>query len=129
MDNRKTIYFGVSGFIVFLALATLTCGLVSLSDLGDREDREHLGSLVLALDLVNRRTVFLSPDDNLIRALEFFGEQEFNKLPIVETSGGRNKLLGHVRYKDIIRFYRREHDSADTQAMIDANERPAAPQP
>ena len=34
-------------------------GLVSLRDLGDRADLEHLGSLVLAADLVNRRTVFL----------------------------------------------------------------------
>jgi len=103
------------------------CGLISISELGDREDLEHLGSFVLALDLVNRRTVFLSPDDNLIRALEFFGEQEFNKLPIVETIDGRNKLLGHVRYRDIIRFYRREHDSPDTRSMIAANERPPAP--
>jgi CIC family chloride channel protein len=98
------------------------CGLVSLGDLGDSEDLEHLGSLVLALDLVNRRTVFLSPDDNLIRALEFFGDQEFNKLPIVESENGRNKLLGHVRYRDIIRFYRREHDTPDAQSMIVANE-------
>jgi CIC family chloride channel protein len=105
------------------------CGLVSLGDLGDRGDLEHLGSLVLALDLVNRRTVFLSPDDNLIRALEFFGEQEFNKLPIVETADGHNKLLGYVRYRDIIRFYRREHDSSDAQSTNATIERPSAPQP
>ena len=97
------------------------CGLVSLSDLGDREDLESLGSLVLALDLVNRRTVCLSPDDNLIRALEFFGEQEFDKLPIVRTINGRSELLGHVRYRDIIRFYQREHDSADTQSVAAAS--------
>jgi len=105
------------------------CGLVSLSDLGDEDDVQNLGSLVLALDLVNRRTVFLSPDDNLIRALEFFGEQEFNKLPIVETTDGHDALLGHVRYRDIIRFYQREHDSAGTQSMIAAGERRAAPRP
>jgi CIC family chloride channel protein len=92
------------------------CGLVSMSDLGDREDLEQLGSLVLALDLVNRRTIFLSPDDNLIRALEFFGEREFSKLPIVETVDGHDKLLGHVNYQDIIRFYQREHDSSSTQS-------------
>jgi len=104
------------------------CGLVSLNDLGDSADLESLGSLVLAHDLVNRRTVFLSPEDNLIRALEFFGEQEFNKLPIVETADGHNKLLGHIRYRDIIRFYRREHDLQDTQSMIASSERPTAPQ-
>jgi CIC family chloride channel protein len=103
------------------------CGLVSLSDLGDREELQNLGSLVLALDLVNRRTVFLSPDDNLIRALEFFGEQEFNKLPIVESADGHNKLLGHVRYRDIIRFYQREHDTSGTQSTVVASNRRAAP--
>jgi len=103
------------------------CGLVSLSDLGDQEDLQQLGSLVLAHDLVNRRTVYLSPDDNLIRALEFFGEREFDKLPIVETVSGHNKLLGHVRYRDIIRFYQREHDSRDTQSALAEGERNLAP--
>ncbi|MCH7564176.1 MAG: chloride channel protein [Gemmatimonadetes bacterium] len=86
-------------------------GLLSLNDLGDREELEHVSSLLLADDLVNRRTISLSPDDNLIQALEFFGEGEFDKLPIVETTDGHNKLLGYVRYRDIIAFYRREHDS------------------
>ena len=86
-------------------------GLLSLNDHGDREALEHVSSLLLADDLVNRRTISLSPDDNLIQALEFFGEGEFDKLPIVETTDGHNKLLGYVRYRDIIAFYRREHDS------------------
>ena len=84
---------------------------MSLNDLGDRKDLEHLGSLVLADDLVNRRIVFLRPDDNLIRALEFFGEGDFDKVPIVEANDRGDKLLGYVRYPDILGFYRREHDS------------------
>jgi CIC family chloride channel protein len=105
------------------------CGLVSLADLGDRENLEHLGSLVLALDLVNRRTVSLSPDDNLIRALEFFGERELDKLPIVESRDGFHKLLGHVRYQDIIGFYQREHESPSAQSMNAASEQPADQRP
>jgi CIC family chloride channel protein len=97
-------------------------GLVSLKDLGDRKDLEHLGALVLAHDLVNRRTVFLSPDDNLIRALEFFGEGEFDKLPIAETVDGHNRLLGHVRYRDVIGFYQREHDSPKVPSVIAASD-------
>jgi len=103
-------------------------GLVSLKDLGDREGLEHLGLLVLADDLVNRRTVFLSPDDNLIRALEFFGEVEFDKIPIVQTSVGHNKLLGYVRYRDIIGFYQKEHSSPEAPPMIAASDGPSAPQ-
>jgi len=58
----------------------------------------------------------LSPDDNLIQALEFFGEAEFDKLPIVEALDGRNILLGHVGYRDIIGFYQREHVSTTSDA-------------
>lgn len=85
-------------------------GLLSLNDLGDRAALEHVSELLLADDLINRRTIYLSPQDNLIRALEFFGEREFDKLPIVESTDGHDKLLGYVRYEDIIAFYRREHD-------------------
>jgi CIC family chloride channel protein len=92
-------------------------GLISLSDLGDRDELDHLGSLVLADDLVNRRTVFLRPTDNLIRALEFFGDEDFDKLPIVERSDDQDKLLGHVRYRDIVDFYQREHDSAEARGV------------
>jgi CBS domain-containing protein len=86
-------------------------GLLSLDDLGDPEDVEQLSLFVLAADLVNRRSVSLRPDDNLIRALEFFGEGGFDKLPIVESSDGYDRLLGYVRYRDIIGFYQREHNA------------------
>jgi CIC family chloride channel protein len=105
---------GETDLILQNAQGELT-GLLSLNDLGDREDLEHLGSLVLADDLVNRRTVFLGPNDNLIHALEFFGEREFDKLPIVESVDGHDRLLGHVSYRDIIGFYQRQHSSADLQ--------------
>ena len=85
-------------------------GLLSLNDLGDRGELEHVSAVLLADDLVNRRTIYLSPQDNLIRALEFFGEDEFDKLPIVESTDGHEELLGYMRYKDIIAFYKREHD-------------------
>jgi CBS domain-containing protein len=86
-------------------------GLLSLDDLASSEELEHVSALLLADDLANRRSVCLTPQDNLIRALEFFGEGEFDKLPIVSDSGGSERLLGYVRYSDIIAFYQREHDS------------------
>lgn len=91
-------------------------GLVSLRDLEDREELEDLGSFVLAHDLVNRRSVFLTPRDNLISALEFFSDREFDKIPIVDTVNGRRKLLGHVRYADILDFYKREHGTTPITA-------------
>lgn len=102
-------------------------GLVSLNDLGDHEDLDHLSEFLLADDLINRRNVFLSPGDNLVRALEFFDEAEFDKLPIVETADRDEQLLGYVRYRDIIGFYQREHDSPEAQQLIDAAGSPTAP--
>lgn len=96
-------------------------GLVALEDLGDREGTEHLSALVVAYDLVNRPTISLSPEDNLIRALEYFGDREFDKIPIVETRDGREELLGYMQYRDIIRFYQREHgaiDESDTTDLV-----------
>ncbi|MEZ4289458.1 MAG: chloride channel protein [Myxococcota bacterium] len=84
-------------------------GLVSMRDVDGGVDAELLGSLVLAQDLINRRTVFLRPEDNLISALEFFGDREFDKIPIVDTSAGGRRLLGHIQYGDIVGFYKREH--------------------
>lgn len=84
-------------------------GLVSMVDLGAREDLDHLGTFVLAHDLVNRRAISLRPEDNLIRALEIFGDREFDKIPIVEPHEGEERLLGHIRYADILAFYKREH--------------------
>lgn len=84
-------------------------GLLSLDELGEREESEQLGDLVLAHDLVNRRAASLSPQANLVSALEFFGDRGFDKLPIVDERQGRKVLLGHIRYQDILDFYKREH--------------------
>jgi CIC family chloride channel protein len=89
-------------------------GLVSMVDLGEREDLDDLGTFVLAHDLVNRRSTFLRPEDNLIRALEVFGDREFDKIPIVDTRGGAERLLGHIQYSDILAFYKREHGQPDS---------------
>jgi len=94
-------------------------GLVALRDLGDREDMEDVGSLVVAHDLVNRPAVALSPDDDLIQALEYFADREFDKIPIVEERDGRALLLGYVQYRDILRFYRREHGAIDQDDTTD----------
>jgi chloride channel protein, CIC family len=91
-------------------------GLLSLNDVEDREELEDASALLLADDLVNRRIIFLRPQDNLISALEFFGESEFDKLPIVESAEGHDRLLGHIRYRDIIAFYQREHDAPLAQS-------------
>ena len=83
---------------------------------------------MLAKDLVNRRTRFLTPGDNLVRALEFFGEGEFDKLPIVDDSQGRHELLGYVSYRDIIGFYNREHGSTESEPMVAPADGSQAPQ-
>ncbi|MBL8021058.1 MAG: chloride channel protein [Leptospirales bacterium] len=46
----------------------------------------------------------LTPDDNLSRALKFMLERELDKVPIVEGVQN-NKLLGYIRYRDILDYY------------------------
>jgi CIC family chloride channel protein len=92
-------------------------GLVALNDLVDLEDHGHLSAFVVAHDLVNRRPVYLQPEDNLISALEFFGDRDFDKIPIVELRGDREHLLGHVQYRDVLKFYQREHGREASAAM------------
>jgi CIC family chloride channel protein len=103
-------------------------GLVALNDLSAREELGDLGAFVVAHDLVNRRSVFLRPSDNLISALEFFGDRDFDKIPIVEKRGGREHLLGYVQYRDILRFYQREHGQ-ESALPTSADAAPTTPTP
>ena len=96
-------------------------GLVSLRDLESNEELSDIGNFVLAHDLVNRQTVYLTPDDNLISALEFFSDREFDKIPIVRILSGHPKLLGHIRYSDILNFYKREHESTPVKRTLEDN--------
>ncbi len=84
-------------------------GLIAVNDLGDREDLHGLEALVLADDLVNRRPISLTPENNLIEALQFFGDKDFDKIPIVVGQGREQRLLGTLLYGDILDFYQREH--------------------
>ncbi|MGH0037734.1 MAG: chloride channel protein [Myxococcota bacterium] len=87
-------------------------GLLAMADVEERDQLEGLASLIVANDLVNRRPVSLAPEDNLIAALEFFGDREFDKLPIVDTRGG-GRLLGYVTFSAILDFYKREHGTSE----------------
>jgi CIC family chloride channel protein len=87
-------------------------GLVALGDLEERGDLKSLGDFIVAHDLVNRRTVSLTPGDNLISALEFFSDRQFDKIPIVDPRRG-GRLLGYVTFSSILDFYKREHGAAE----------------
>lgn len=95
-------------------------GLVALRDLAERDQLDGMDELIVADDLVNRRKVSLSPGDNLISALEFFGEGEFDKIPITDPQRG-GQLLGYVTFAAILDFYKREHGASEVG--------PAAPSP
>ncbi len=95
-------------------------GLIAVKDLDDRDDLEGLEALVLADDLVNRRPISLTPDANLIEALQFFGDKEFDKIPIVDGPGHEAQLLGTLQYGDILDFYRQEHPPPHPAAVAEA---------
>jgi CIC family chloride channel protein len=87
-------------------------GLVALRDLTERDQLESLDGLIVADDLINRRSVSLTPGDTLIRALEIFGDGEFDKIPIVDPEHG-GRLLGYVTFAAILDFYKREHGASE----------------
>jgi CIC family chloride channel protein len=87
-------------------------GLIALGDLAERDQLEGLDSFIVAHDLVNRRIVSLTPEDNLIAALEFFGDREFDKIPIVDSGRG-GRLLGYITFSAILDFYKREHGASE----------------
>jgi Mg/Co/Ni transporter MgtE len=123
--EEMSIKTGEHDFVLRNAQGELA-GLISLGDLGELEDLEHIGAFVLAHDLVNRRTVYLRPQDNLVHALELFGNWEFDKVPVVDDRDGHKTLLGHIRYQDILEFYKREHVAFPAPPEAGGSHSPAA---
>lgn len=116
--EARASQFGESDFLLENRDGQLS-GLVSLRDLGQSEDLQHLGTFLVADDLVNRQRVALTPENNLIEALEFFGDREFDKLPIIESATGERRLLGYVEYGDILSFYQHEHGSPEAESGVE----------
>jgi CIC family chloride channel protein len=99
-------------------------GLVSMTDLDLRGALRDSEEPSLARDLVNRRTVSLTPEDDLIQALGFVADRNFDKVPVVRREPSGDVLLGHVSRRQIVDFYRRlnlQGHAGEGSTPVDSN--------
>jgi CIC family chloride channel protein len=68
---------------------------------------EYLSNLLIAQDLVDPHIARLNPEDTLDTAMKLFGQYGSDEIPIVDSKD-ENKIIGSVRYRDIISAYNRE---------------------
>jgi CBS domain-containing protein len=58
---------------------------------------------------MNKKVVFLSPDDTVEKASEFFARTGQNPIPVTNESGG---LIGIISRSDLIKLFSTRHIDA-----------------
>ena len=69
--------------------------------------QEYLSELLIAQDLVNNYEAKLRPNDTLDQAMKIFGQFGMEELPVVDEND-KDKIVGSVKYRDLIKAYNRE---------------------
>lgn len=69
--------------------------------------QEYLSELLIAQDLVNNYEAKLRPNDTLDQAMKIFGQFGMEELPVVDENDA-DKIVGSVKYRDLIKTYNRE---------------------
>ena len=82
-------------------------GIISLRDFYyNRAEIEHIKHFAVAKDLIERPSIYVTPNDSLYQALQLLIDSDFDKVPVVEVVGERKVLLGYLQYQDILKFYK-----------------------
>lgn len=83
-------------------------GIVSITEVRQAlAHQEYLSELLVAQDLVNYHYARLKPDDTLDQAMKLFGQFAMEELPVVDSKDA-DKIVGSVKYNDVIKAYNRE---------------------
>ncbi|MFQ6002744.1 MAG: chloride channel protein [Candidatus Zixiibacteriota bacterium] len=82
-------------------------GTMSLQDIRNLITKRSLDNLVIVKDVVSSNPLTLFPDETLISALQKFGLQDVEALPVVERHNPR-KLVGVLKRGDVISYYNRK---------------------
>ena len=69
--------------------------------------QEYLSELLVAQDIVNHQEAKLKQDDTLAQAMKIFGQFGTEELPVVD-SGDTDRIIGSVKYRELIKAYNRE---------------------
>jgi CIC family chloride channel protein len=83
-------------------------GIIRSGDLHRVLDTEMPAQLVNAYDIVQRTTISVDPNENLLEALRDFGASDLETLPVQEGSGDQRRLVGLLLRSDAMRRYREE---------------------
>jgi CIC family chloride channel protein len=91
-------------------------GVVSLEEVHLAAQSPHLGTLVVAADLM-RKVAPLRPDDRLDRAQELFVEHDLLALPVVDGSP-EQRVVGIVKRSDVASTYLRHVHGLPTDQAV-----------
>jgi CIC family chloride channel protein len=82
-------------------------GTISFQDIRNLITKRSLDTLVIVKDVVSSNPLVLFPDETLISALQKFGLQDVEALPVVEKDNPK-KLVGILKRGDVISYYNRK---------------------
>jgi CIC family chloride channel protein len=82
-------------------------GTISFQDIRNLITKRSLDDLVIVKDVVSSNPLTLFPDETLLNALQKFGLQDVEALPVVERNNPR-KLIGILKRGDVITYYNRK---------------------
>jgi CIC family chloride channel protein len=82
-------------------------GILSLQDVSNLITKRSLENLVIVKDVMPGYTQLLTEDETLASALQKFGLQDVEALPVVDK-GDPKKLVGVLKRADIIAFYNKK---------------------
>jgi len=82
-------------------------GTMSLQDIRNLITKRSLDDLVIVKDVVSSNPLTLFPDETLISALQKFGLQDVEALPVVERHNPK-RLVGVLKRGDVISYYNRK---------------------
>ncbi len=79
-------------------------GVISIKTLANLLGNKELENFVIAKDITNEDVLTITPDENAHTVLHKIGFRDINVIPVVDFEN-KNKVIGIVRRKDIIKAY------------------------
>lgn len=83
-------------------------GVITLADVRRiMQERDYLGGIVIAHDLMTPLSAHVFPDDSLDQVMRIFGRNAVEELPVLSPEDAE-RVAGFVSYRDVIEAYNRE---------------------